>query len=1088
MSTRSINGSSLSDAVRLDLSDKDLFGRENDIKILQDSLERITHDAGTPELLLVTGASGTGKSSLIKAALKTRTRHDKGGLFIHGKFDQFSSEGSGSFSAALEALNELCELVDRREDRDELVRSIKQALGNESGRLSTFIPGLRDLFDDEEQKEHGGTAAEKIASSGRFVPLSCALIRSIASIERPIVLFIDDLQWSDGDTLKLVHSLFTNEDMEGLLVVGAYRDDEIDYLHPVFATLKKITEIESRVTKVAVACLTEVTVNELVAFATELRMDQTEPLSRLIHRKTLGNCFFVTQFLEMLQDDGLLRYSFVSYQWEWTLDNIAAKTTISENAVDLVVNRISKLDLRAQEIFKIAGCLGSQFTIDVLKVICCTIMAERLGVEAEGEMPANPVAVRSRETNVAVGKLLSMRLVERSRGDWIKFSHDRIQQAAESWVQDEQEKLAFRLQIGRILKDHLQSEDVKNNKECVVADWLFFTAVDLLNKGSQLISMQQEKHELITLNRTAAAKASKRFAFLPAAVYNEASITLCGESLWIESPALAMELHDAAATCYIKCGKCVRSFELAQQMVWHASSPQSRLRGQSIQLHALEQQGRFDDGAGLGMAMLRSLGERLPQRPNMLHVIRGYLRTKRIFQKFSDGKLLNLPAMTDKTQILICKMSQSVSQILFFAKNKDVLPLLWFRIIEKTIAFGVSAHSCAAFSFFAMFLGHVNDNKSANRVSRLSLSMCEKFGDNRSVTVVHICHYYMCHHLRDPIQSAIDPLMNAYTLGMRVGSVQPAFLSAFCSCAIYFYSGLTLEHVEHDLRKLTTATKEYNSKVVVDIAVPLYQVVLILTGSDNIENPLELTGRAMHEEAFLTELKETGNLLFGELLFVTWKLLACAFLGNSHEETLALHQRLFSKRFARRGDVSLRPRQSNFYGALAAMALFKQSRKRRHRRYSRRIALQMERFVKEGAGNCVHMHLILQAEMMTWNKNNSPEYRQEVRRAFDKAINTASRNGFCQHAGMANERAATYHSEFDAEQAEYYWHQAFGRYEDWGAGRKLVELAKLHPCLKEKGRMKSRASAVTGTRGGRANARSRFNDNAANEQRSMTFG
>ena len=192
-----------------------------------------------------------------------------------------------------------------------------------------------------------------------------------------------------------------------------------------------------------------------------------------------------------------------------------------------------------------------------------------------------------------------------------------------------------------------------------------------------------------------------------------------------------------------------------------------------------------------------------------------------------------------------------------------------------------------------------------------------------------------------------------------------------------------------------------------------------------------------------------------------WKILACAFLGNNPEETLALHQRLQSKQFAKQIQVSLGSRQTNFYGALAAIALFKQSRKRWYRRYARRIALQMETFVKEGAGNCVHMHLILQAEMMT------------------------CRSGFCQHAGMANERAAMYHSEFDAGQTEYYWHQAFGRYEDWGgAGRKVVELAKFYPCLKEKGRM----STVTATRGGRANARSRFKDTAADEQRTLAFG
>jgi hypothetical protein len=377
--------------------------------------------------------------------------------------------------------------------------------------------------------------------------------------------------------------------------------------------------------------------------------------------------------------------------------------------------------------------------------------------------------------------------------------------------------------------------------------------------------------------------------------------------------------------------------------------------------------------------------------------------------------------MTDENQITIRKMIERVSLILFFSKNKDVLPLLWFRIIEKTIAFGVSSHSCAAFALFGMLMCHLNDNKGAHRVSRLSLSLCEKFGEDHAVTLVHLTHYNWCHHLRDPVQSAIDPLMKVYAVGMRISSVHWALMSALCSCANYFYSGLTLQYVEQDLRKLTTAMKECNSKIVVDIAVPLYQVVLILTGSDITENPFELTGRAMTEEAFLTELKKTGDIQ-GERTFVAVKLAACTFLGNGPEETLALHQRLQSKRFAKQLDVSLGSRQSNFYGALAAMALFKQSRKRGYRQYARRIARQMETFVKEGAGNCVHMHVILQAEMMTWNKNDSPEYREEVRRAFDKAINTASRNGFCHHAGMANERAATYHSEFDPEQADYYWH------------------------------------------------------------------
>jgi predicted ATPase len=387
--------STLSDAVRLDLSgNMGLFGRDNEMKTLRDAFSRIvaatpttssTHTTTTqeshqeesmlmnaaPELVLVGGASGTGKSSLVKAALEKCTRFDNGGFFIKGKFDQFSNEGtSDSCSALLEALTELCKLVKTHKDRDTIVQSIRVGLGDEVGRLSTFIPELRDLLlGSEKGKYEIPDSRQGTVSYTRFKTLCCIFVTSIASVQHPVVLFIDDLQWGDCNAINLIRVLLRNERTAGLLIVGSYRDNEVGDDHPLSIGTKKILETDTVVSKISLTCLDEGTVNTLIAFATKLKLEETEPFSRLVHHKTDGNCFGVTQFLEMLQEERLLRFSFTTYKWDWTLDEIAAKTNINDTVVDLVIARISKLDPKSREIFKIAGCLGPHFPVDVLHII-----------------------------------------------------------------------------------------------------------------------------------------------------------------------------------------------------------------------------------------------------------------------------------------------------------------------------------------------------------------------------------------------------------------------------------------------------------------------------------------------------------------------------------------------------------------------------------------------------------------------------------------------------------------------------------------------------------------------------------------------
>jgi predicted ATPase len=190
-----------------------------------------------------------------------------------------------------------------------------------------------------------------------------------------------------------------------LLIVGTYRNDEVHDDHILETSLKEMMESKASVTKVLLGCLSESSVSELVAAATDLPQEETTPLSNVIYRKTLGNCFFVRQFLEMLQDHGSLSYSFQSYKWVWQIDDINARTNISTNVVDLVMGRITMLDVTTQQIFKVFGCLGSQCPVHVLHLLSSTLVK------------ANMDPVDETVTRQIVDKLISMNLVEACKND-----------------------------------------------------------------------------------------------------------------------------------------------------------------------------------------------------------------------------------------------------------------------------------------------------------------------------------------------------------------------------------------------------------------------------------------------------------------------------------------------------------------------------------------------------------------------------------------------------------------------------------------------------------------------------------------------
>jgi histidine kinase len=1060
--------STLADAVRLDFPANDLFGRSKEVKALRDVLRRTCDPDGSSELVLVTGASGTGKTSLVRVALENVIRKECKGFFVSGKFTKsLLADSKDAYSALLQAMGHLClQIDDRVEDRDELIELITKALGDEAWRVTSRVPELKTTL-----SHLGGNTTpslhemELLESTERFVTLFRTLILSVASVDHPIVMFIDDIQWSDADSLKLLVSLLSNQEAAGFLLVCTSRDDEVDESHPVRSILESETQdMDVDTTTVPVANLDMDTVNELIAFMVGMRVEETKELSELTHQKTLGNPFFVRQFLEHLQDLGLLKMSFSTMKWEWDINLVQGKTNISDNVVDLVIRRIETLSSDCQQVLNVLVCLGHSVQVDALY----TVMA---GVYGSSQTDSDFQEL----TAVAIKKLKETRMIEEGAVGWLKFSHDRCQQAVESWTHQE-DKTQLHLDMGRILR----------SVEADANDWMLFTSVSQLNRGEKLMENEDERQDVARLNYKAAMKAKGRSAFLPAAEYCEAAIRLLGKDMWVNDHEFALDLYLTAAKCSSMGGRGDTSIGLLKVFIDHCPNPLARMEAEGIWVNVLLQQHRIEEGKQLALLSLEKFaGERFPRRPNDLHIIIGFLKTKRRLKSWTDEQLRDLPRMSDMKQITICKMMIHLVDLMFFSKDKTLMPLIYFRMVEIALEYGLCPENSMSFCNYAILFAHMNDIGSACRFAKLSQFHSQKYGNAFFTPRVGVVLHYILEPWYMPLYNTIDPLLEGYVCGMKNGNSTAALCNGGLYCEQYVSTGLSLEHAESDVQNFLKVTREYGLKPIEYSVLPLWQELLILLGDIQSNDPLELQGSAINSvQDWSRHLKDCGD---------TWALSTTVshqihlwFLFGAHERAVKGYKAYMAEKTYSRGHFLFV--RINFYACLSAVSQFRDTKKRKSRRLACRIAKMFDAWVeKDGALNCVHMQQLIRAEILSIHNKGTPS--NEIRKAYDTAINSARRSGFTQNAGIASERSALFHQSFDEDYYKSYLNDAYGFFVEWGAECKVDHLVRQHRCLRviAKQRRSTASSTSSGRSSGGMRARRRFKESTVNQHQRITF-
>ncbi len=550
-----------------------LYGRDAEVSHILSTFELAA--SGGRLLLLIQGDPGIGKSSLVREAYPAITRAR--GLFVEGKFDQYKR--FVPYTALTQAFTALTDMIlAEPEDALNACRDrMQSALGELGQVVLDVVPALERIIGSQPEL----TLLDGRAAQSRLRYAFTRWVSSVASLDHPLVLFVDDMQWVDAASLDLLKALLVAPDISGLLVVAAYRDHEVDEAHPFRAAIQELQSSGVRLEPLRLDNLLTGDVAELLAdtFATEHHIPK---LAQVICDKTLGNPFFTKRFIQNLVDEEHIRFDWQNRQWQWSIDTIV-EASLTDNVVDLLVGQFERLPVPVRRLLEVAACIGDRFAPQLLMGLP--------NVEAEAVREQLELAVTSGF------------VTERDGG--YHFIHDRVQQAAHSMMSS-QERAWVHLHIGRFLLG--QADDATLDQQVI-------TIVDHLNVASPLLQIE-ERLELATLNQRAAHMAARASAFVASLKYAEAGLALLPANSWEFHYDLSLDLHEQAALLAPTVGDVECMAYHTRLVIEHARNDIDTARVLKNKIKFLASSGRHHEALDIGFEALEALGLPMPQNPS----------------------------------------------------------------------------------------------------------------------------------------------------------------------------------------------------------------------------------------------------------------------------------------------------------------------------------------------------------------------------------------------------------------------------------------------------------------------------------------
>src|SRR5271163_4490141 len=979
-----------------------LYGREPEVSALLAAFDRVVAQGAT-EFILVSGYSGVGKSSVVNELHKVLV--PPRGLFAAGKFDQYKRDVP--YATLAQAFQILVRQILVKSEA-EVVKwrdTLLEALGPNGQLIVDIIPEVEFVIG----KQPPVAELPSQEARGRFQLVFRRFLSAFAHPEHPLALFLDDLQWLDSATLELLEHLVTDPDVRHVLLIGAYRDNEVSPSHPLMRTLAAIRDAGAKTQEIVLASLGPEDVCRLIFDSLRCEGEAGDSLAQLIHEKTGGNPFFAIQFLMELAEESLLRFDRDASGWTWDLDRIRAKG-YSNSVADLMVGKLRRLSDTTQAGLQNLACLGNVAGITTLRMV-----------------------FRQSEEEIHASLLEAVRtgLILRLEGSYA-FLHDRIQEAVYALI-PESERAEVHLRIGRLLLSSLTEEGPGEH---------LFDIANQLNRGAALLTDHDEKVHIAAINLRAGRKAKASAAYASAREYSAAGMALLDERDWSNEYELTFGLWRERAECEFLTGALDTAGQLIDQLLQRVASKVDRaaVYELKVRLHTLKSEPH--DAVATALTCLRQLGVDIPAHPTQQQVQAEYETVWQILGGRSIDNLIDLPLMTDPVLQAATQVLSALAAPAYFT-DPHLQCLQTCRTVSIGVQHGIGRDSAYAYANLGFMLsGRFQRYSDGYRFGKLACDLVEKHGFIAGKARVYVATAATATWTQ-PIVDAIDFVRKGIRAAIETGDAVFACNSMFVRNMFLLARNDPLDAV---WREAATSLDFARRAKYVDVAeIIVSQQRFIATMQGRTATFSTFSDAQFDEATFEAQL--TADRMTLMICCFYWILkLKARFLSGDFADALAAADE--AKPLLWAAAAQIQSLDYFYYAALTVAALYEEASGAEQTRWRGHLKAHQEQ-LREWADNYPptfgDKYALVSAEIARLEGRDA-----EAMRLYEQAIRSARDHGFVQNEGLAHEVTARF---FTARGFDTIAHaclrEARRCYLHWGAFGKVRQLEQLHPHLRD---------------------------------------
>ncbi|MGB1241099.1 MAG: AAA family ATPase [Chitinophagales bacterium] len=1001
---------------KFNISEK-LYSRELATNQLFESFNFMNE--GNSKLVLISGNAGIGKSTLVGQLHEPITESQ--GVFVTGKFDQF--QNNIPYFTFIQAIEEFVEqiLTESEKRLAQRKKDILRAVGHTSGILTTLIPKLK-LIIGEQAKVVDSEGKE---AQNRLHYAFSNLIKAIAKKRHPFVMFMDDLQWADKSSLHLLEHLISQKNIPYLLLIGAYRLNEVDKFHPFNTTLKKIQQGVFSFAEIQLNPLEINDVQQLIADTLFTTTKECHTLAELVHSKTNGNPFFIIQFLESLYEEGLLRFkvwqdSFqpknseqIQYKWEWNMAAIRQRN-ITDNVVRLLARRIKKLLPETQQILQLASCIGNRFDLNLLSLIY--ERSPRDTTKILQEALKEGLVIPLSEVYQYVTDEQQTQDIE------YKFTHDRIRKAVYSLIPIPYQK-NIHWKIGELLQE--RSFGLPKPQQV-------FEIVQQLNKGIGTIDNQEKKIKLVELNLKAGEQAKSSTAFGVAFQYFDTAISLLPNKHWKNHYQLTLLLYNKKAESAHLSGHFEECDKILETIFTNAQTPLDKSKAWQIKLFVYKAKGRIHETLQIGIEALSIFEFPLSIEISNYNVFWELTKVNFLLKQYLPKKINSLPSMEDHKYLAIIGILNQMLPAAYMSDTK-LFPIIVCKQIQLSLKHGMNEEFPLALLMYSSLSINVLKNiKQGYQYGETALRLTNKLNSEGSKSKVKSVYHTFIHHWQNPLAHSLLNLSAAYKRFLSIGDFEFAGISIATYISYSVFSGKNLKSLSKE------SLNYYEVMQPLGVINPINRMQLYLQMIHNLmqaDYPTKLSGAFFKEETTVPILKNNKS-YFGLFIYNSIKLILSYLFGDyqsalKHAQTFETYQMSSTGIFSHYVFCT--------YDALTHLAAYPDMNPTEQKaalKHVKTIQKKIKAWKKHAPMNHSHHWHLIEAEY--WRVKNKPH---KALIHYKQALTSAQKGNFLSMEGITQELLAKYYlSQKEEDFAEFYFQKAILSYQKWGANSKVAQL------------------------------------------------